>query len=147
MTEIKQLVRAGKQLQQVWLERETHARRDDQYVLDRLRERQQGWERAWRLLEKARRHQLDLIAPQLQQQLLPRLQEVQDATSRLSKQLHHATPAAPSLALLIAELQALAVEFGYLQIDWKDKFVSVATEPISPFRKPWRKAAWPTLSF
>ena len=79
MTEIKWLVRLGKKLQQAWLANSAQTSRDHQYSLNRLQLRQDDVQTAWRLVEKARGGNLTSVRPQLQAQLLRRVQDVCDA--------------------------------------------------------------------
>jgi hypothetical protein len=150
MTPIKWLVRVGKRLQQAWLANSAQQPPDHNYFLNRLQQRQDEFQKAWQLLEKARGHNLVSIVPQLRAQLLQRLQEVRDAIAGLARQLEEPRPGAPSLSLFVAELQGLKEEFGDLHIDWKEKFLGVTTEPITlrdvelgPFsiQLPWASLA------
>jgi len=146
---IKQLIRLSKLLQQSWLAGASRVRPDD-YLLSRLDESQQDFERARRLLDKARRYKLELIVPQLHEQRLHRLKDVQDAALRLARQWEHRPAAAPGVAFLVAELEGLQEEFGELQLDWESKLLSVTTEPITleeiglgsfAIQLPWQRLA------
>jgi hypothetical protein len=146
---IKQLIRLSKLLQQTWLAGASRVRPDD-YLLNRLDESQQDFERARRLLDKARRYKLELIVPQLHEQRSHRLKDVQDAALRLARQWEHRPAAVPGVSFLVAELEELQEEFGDLQLDWESKILSATTEPITleeiglgPFaiQLPWQRLA------
>jgi hypothetical protein len=128
---MKLVLRAAKQLHRIWLTNAAETGRHGHALLACLADRHEAVQQARQRLAKAQARSLSLVLPSLKEDLLGCVRLVRDAANEARQSLAEPAPAVPSVATLAAELQQVDAEFTGLRIKWREKVLSVTTEPIT----------------
>jgi hypothetical protein len=124
------LVRAAVHLQALYQAKAAGAGGQEQVLLQAFTHRQQSLTHTIRRLDQARRRGLHLVVPSLHETLHAQMKTLQDTADVVRGQMEKASPQAPDLRTLVAELRQLEAEFESLEIDLKNKCLTALTEPI-----------------
>jgi hypothetical protein len=82
-------------------------------------------------LEKARGHQLELVLPSLQQEILDQCEGLRLAMIVARDSMTCSAPAVAAIGAFMEEVQQIEEDFDQVSIDWKKKIVIATTEPIT----------------